>query len=156
MRADLYTLGKALGGGILPVSAVVGSGAVLGVLRPGEHGSTFGGNPLACAVGRVVVRLLATGELQERSRVLGEHLHRRLGELVGRGVAEVRGCGLWAGVDIAPGGPTARRVCESLMDRGVLCKETHDTTLRVAPPLVITKEELDHGIDAIASVLLGH
>jgi ornithine--oxo-acid transaminase len=155
VRADLYTLGKALGGGILPVSAVVGSAAVLGVLRPGEHGSTFGGNPLACAVGRAVIRLLSTGEFQERSRVLGEHLHTRLGELVGRGVAEVRGRGLWAGVEIAPGGPTARAVSESLLERGVLCKETQDTTLRVAPPLLITQEELDHGINAIADVITG-
>jgi ornithine--oxo-acid transaminase len=153
VRADLYTLGKALGGGILPVSAVVGSRAVLGVLKPGEHGSTFGGNPLACAVARAVVRLLATGEFQERSRVLGGHLHRRLGELVGHGVAEVRGRGLWAGVEIAPGGPNARQVSEALMERGVLCKETQDTTLRVAPPLVITEEELDHGIDQIAAVI---
>jgi len=153
VRADLYTLGKALGGGILPVSAVVGGRAVLGVLKPGEHGSTFGGNPLACAVGRAVVTLLSTGEFQERSRTLGAHLHARLGELVGRGVAEIRGRGLWAGVEIAPGGPTARQVSESLMARGVLCKETQDTTLRVAPPLVITKDELDHGIDAIADTL---
>jgi ornithine--oxo-acid transaminase len=153
VRADLYTLGKALGGGILPVSAVVGGRAVLGVLKPGEHGSTFGGNPLACAVGRAVIRLLSTGEFQERSRTLGAHLHARLGELVGRGVAEVRGRGLWAGVEIAPGGPNARAVSESLMARGVLCKETQDTTLRVAPPLVITQEELDHGIDAIADTL---
>jgi ornithine--oxo-acid transaminase len=153
VRADLYTLGKALGGGILPVSAVVGSRSVLGVLKPGEHGSTFGGNPLACAVGRAVIKLLATGEFQERSRTLGAHLHARLGELVGRGVAEVRGRGLWAGVEIAPGGPTARQVSESLMTRGVLCKETQDTTLRVAPPLVITQDELDHGIDAIADTL---
>jgi ornithine--oxo-acid transaminase len=153
VRADLYTLGKALGGGILPVSAVVGSRAVLGVLRPGEHGSTFGGNPLACAVGRAVIRLLETGEFQERSRDLGAHLHARLGELVGFGVAEVRGRGLWAGVEIAPGGPTARQLCASLMELGVLCKETQDTTLRVAPPLVISRDDLDRGIDAIVSVL---
>ncbi|MCP2258338.1 ornithine--oxo-acid transaminase [Streptoalloteichus tenebrarius] len=153
VRADLYTLGKALGGGIMPVSAVVGRGDVLGVLRPGEHGSTFGGNPLACAVGRAVVRLLATGEFQERSRELGAHLHSRLGELVGDGVAEVRGRGLWAGVEIAPGGPSGRAASEALAERGVLCKETHETTLRVAPPLVITREELDRGVDAIAEVL---
>jgi ornithine--oxo-acid transaminase len=153
VRADLYTLGKALGGGILPVSAVVGSRAVLGVLRPGEHGSTFGGNPLACAVGRAVIRLLETGEFQERSRDLGAHLHARLGDLVGFGVAEVRGRGLWAGVEIAPGGPTARQVSESLMELGVLCKETQDTTLRVAPPLVISRDDLDRGIDAIVSVI---
>ncbi|HEY7591819.1 MAG TPA: ornithine--oxo-acid transaminase [Actinophytocola sp.] len=154
IRADLYTLGKALGGGILPVSAVVGRRDVLGVLRPGEHGSTFGGNPLACAIGRAVIKLLETGEIQERSRTLGEHLHRRLGELVGRGVAEVRGRGLWAGVEIAPG-RRAREISETLMERGVLCKETHDTTLRVAPPLVISQADLDHGIDTIADVLAG-
>ena len=153
VRADLYTLGKALGGGIMPVSAVVGSRAVLGVLRPGEHGSTFGGNPLACAVGRAVVRLLATGEFQQRSRELGAHLHARLGELVGRGVAEVRGRGLWAGVEIAPGGPRGRAASEALARLGVLCKETQDTTLRVAPPLVITRAELDRGVDAVAEVL---
>jgi len=153
VRADLYTLGKALGGGILPVSAVVGRRDVLGVLQPGEHGSTFGGNPLACAVGRAVIGLLATGEFQERSRTLGAHLHRRLGELVGHGVAEVRGRGLWAGVEITPGGRSARELSETLMARGVLCKETHDTTLRVAPPLVISQADLDHGVDTLAEVL---
>jgi ornithine--oxo-acid transaminase len=153
VRADLYTLGKALGGGIMPVSAVVGARSVLGVLRPGEHGSTFGGNPLACAIGRAVIGLLRTGEFQARSRELGAHLHNRLGELVGRGVAEVRGRGLWAGLDIAPGGPTGREASLALAARDVLCKETHDTTLRVAPPLVISKADLDHGIDAIAEVV---
>ncbi|MEU4806456.1 ornithine--oxo-acid transaminase [Actinosynnema sp. NPDC023587] len=153
VRADLYTLGKALGGGIVPVSAVVGRRDVLGVLRPGEHGSTFGGNPLACAVGRAVVRLLATGEFQRRSRELGGRLHARLGELVGRGVAEVRGRGLWAGVEIAPGGPRGREASEALAGLGVLCKETQDTTLRVAPPLVITEAELDQGLDAVERVL---
>ncbi|MEU7481237.1 ornithine--oxo-acid transaminase [Lentzea sp. NPDC042327] len=153
VRADLYTLGKALGGGILPVSAVVGSKAVLGVLKPGEHGSTFGGNPLACAVGRAVVRLLATGEFQERSRELGGYLHAELGKLVGHGVAEVRGRGLWAGVEIAPGGPVGRAASEALSARGVLCKETHASTLRVAPPLVITRDEIDLGVRAIAAVV---
>ncbi|HTI21894.1 MAG TPA: ornithine--oxo-acid transaminase [Kutzneria sp.] len=153
VRADLYTLGKALGGGIMPVSAVVGRGDVLGVLRPGEHGSTFGGNPLACAVGRAVVKLLATGEFQQRSRELGGYLHGRLGELIGHGVAEVRGRGLWAGVEIAPGGPAGRVASEALAQRGVLCKETHDTTLRIAPPLVITREEIDRGVDAISNVI---
>lgn len=153
VRADLYTLGKALGGGILPVSAVVGSRAVLGVLKPGEHGSTFGGNPLACAVGRAVVRLLATGEFQERSRSLGAYLHAELNKLVGSGVAEVRGRGLWAGVEIAPGGPVGRAASEALSTRGVLCKETHASTLRVAPPLVITRDEIDLGVQAIAEVV---
>ncbi|RSN22976.1 ornithine--oxo-acid transaminase [Streptomyces sp. WAC 05977] len=153
VRADVYTLGKALGGGIMPVSAVVGGKDVLGVLRPGEHGSTFGGNPVACAIGRAVVGLLKTGEFQERSRELGAHLHSRLGELVGNGLAEVRGRGLWAGIDIAPGGPTGREASTALAERGVLCKETHDHTLRIAPPLVIGREELDRGIDAITEVV---
>ncbi len=153
VRADLYTLGKALGGGIMPVSAVVGSQAVLGVLRPGEHGSTFGGNPLACAVGRAVIGLLKTGEFQQRSAELGAHLHDRLTALIGNGLAEVRGRGLWAGIDIAPGGPSGRTASETLAGLGVLCKETHERTLRVAPPLVITRAELDRGIDAIAQVI---
>ena len=153
VRADLYTLGKALGGGILPVSAVVGSRAVLGVLRPGEHGSTFGGNPLACAVGLAVVALLATGEFQARSRELGAHLHNRLAELIAHGIARVTGRGLWAGVHIAAGGPAGRMATEALMARGVLCKETHSTTVRIAPPLVITRDELDYGIDALTDVL---
>ncbi|MBB3664905.1 MULTISPECIES: ornithine--oxo-acid transaminase [Prauserella salsuginis group] len=155
VRADLYTLGKALGGGIVPVSAVVGRRDVLGVLRPGEHGSTFGGNPLACAVGRAVVRLLSTGEFAERATALGEHLHGRLSGLVGHGVSAIRGRGLWAGVDIAPGGPTGRQASEALRERGVLCKETHGSTLRIAPPLVITEAELDRGIDAIEAVVTG-
>ncbi|MFI7674648.1 ornithine--oxo-acid transaminase [Actinophytocola sp. NPDC049390] len=153
VTADLYTLGKALGGGIMPVSAVVGRRDVLGVLRPGEHGSTFGGNPLACAVGRAVIRLLRDGDFLARSVELGAHLHGRLSELIGHGVADVRGRGLWAGVEIAPGGRTARAASEELMARGVLCKETHDTTLRVAPPLVISQADLDRGVDTIAAVL---
>ncbi|SDC43297.1 ornithine--oxo-acid transaminase [Actinokineospora iranica] len=153
VRADLYTLGKALGGGILPVSAVVGRADVLGVLKPGEHGSTFGGNPLACAVGRAVIRLLSTGEFQERATTLGAHLHRRLAELVGHGATEIRGRGLWAGVEITPGTLTGRAASEALMSQGVLCKETHDNTLRVAPPLVITEEEIDRGVAAIATIL---
>jgi ornithine--oxo-acid transaminase len=153
VRADLYTLGKALGGGILPVSAVVGRRAVLEVLRPGEHGSTFGGNPLACAVGRAVIALLATGEFQARSRKLGGHLHTRLRALIGHGVTQVTGRGLWAGVHISSGGLTGREAAEALMARGVLCKEAQGTTLRLAPPLVITEQDLDTGLDAITDVL---
>jgi ornithine--oxo-acid transaminase len=153
VRADLYTLGKALGGGIIPVSAVVGRADVLGVLKPGQHGSTFGGYPVACAVGRAVVELLETGEFQRRSVELGEHLHGRLAELVGKGVASVRGRGLWAGVDIDPAAKTGREVSMALRDRGVLCKETHERTLRIAPPLVITREEIDHAVDALGEAL---
>ncbi|MBV9060358.1 MAG: ornithine--oxo-acid transaminase [Pseudonocardiales bacterium] len=153
VRADLYILGKALGGGILPVSAIVGTRSVLGVLRPGEHGSTFGGNPLACAVGRAVIALLASGEFQSRSQELGAHLHQRLRTLVQHRVAHITGRGLWAGVHIAPGGPTGRQAAEALMDRGVLCKEAHGMTLRISPPLVITHSDLDAGLNAIIDVL---
>jgi ornithine--oxo-acid transaminase len=150
---DVYILGKALGGGIVPVSAVAADRPVLGVLRPGEHGSTFGGNPLACAVGAEVVRLLATGDFQKRSAVLGERLHAGLTALIGRGVVAVRGRGLWAGVDIDPALMTGRQACERLAERGVLAKDTHGSTIRLAPPLVVTEAELDQAIGAFAAVL---
>ena len=153
VRADLYTLGKALGGGIVPVSAVVGAESVLGVLKPGQHGSTFGGYPVACAVGKAVVQLLETGEFQKRSTELGAYMHERLNALVGQGVAAVRGRGLWAGVDIDPAAKSGREVSLSLRDQGVLCKETHERTLRMAPPLVITKDEIDHAVDALKKAL---
>jgi ornithine--oxo-acid transaminase len=150
---DLYLLGKALGGGILPLSAVVGNRDILGVLRPGEHGSTFGGNPLATAVGLAVVELLATGEMQERARMLGAHLQDRLQTLVGHGVLEVRGAGLWAGVDIDPALATGRQVCELLMSRGVLVKDTHGSTIRFAPPIVVEQKDLDWAVDQLQAVL---
>jgi ornithine--oxo-acid transaminase len=150
---DMYVLGKALGGGVVPVSAVVSRSDVLGVLRPGEHGSTFGGNPLACAVGLSVVDLLRTGEFQERSRELGAVLHSRLRKLVGRGVVEVHGRGLWAGIDIDPALMTGRQACERLMTAGVLAKDTHDSTIRLAPPLVVAEEEVLFAVEALASVL---
>jgi len=153
VRADLYTLGKALGGGIMPVSAVVGRRAVLGVLQPGQHGSTFGGNPLACAIGRAVIKLLATGEMQARATELGEHLHSRLTALVGHGVADVHGRGLWAGVELSPEVGSGRAISEEMARRGVLIKETHETTLRFAPPLVITLDELDLAVDTLAAVI---
>lgn len=150
---DAYVLGKALGGGIVPVSAVVADADVLGVLRPGEHGSTFGGNPLACAVGTEVVRLLRTGEPQARSRELGELLHARLRTLLGGGLAQVRGRGLWAGVDIEPGRMTGREACERLAERGVLAKDTHGSTLRLAPPLVVTAQEVEWAVEQLSAVL---
>ncbi|MFD9487893.1 ornithine--oxo-acid transaminase [Streptomyces sp. NPDC059991] len=151
---DLYVLGKALGGGVVPVSAVVGSAEVLGVFRPGEHGSTFGGNPLACAVGLEVIAMLRTGEYQQRATELGEHLHHELGLLAGTGAVEaVRGRGLWAGVDINPSHGTGRQISEQLMARGVLVKDTHGSTIRIAPPLVISKEDLDWGLDQLRAVL---
>jgi len=150
---DLYLLGKALGGGIVPVSAVVGDRDVLGVLRPGQHGSTFGGNPLAAAVGLEVVRMLATGEPQERARAHGEHLHGRLESLVGHGVVTLRGAGLWAGIDIDPAIATGREVCEALMRRGVLAKDTHGSTIRLAPPIVVEEADLDWAVGQLAAVL---
>jgi len=150
---DLYLLGKALGGGIVPVSAVVGDREVLGVLQPGEHGSTFGGNPLAAAVGTAVVRLLETGEMQERARELGARLAAALDRLVGHGVLAVRSAGLWAGVDIDPALATGRRVCELLMARGVLVKDTHGSTIRFAPPIVVDADDLDWAVEQLGEVL---
>src|SRR3954470_22706718 len=153
VRPDALILGKALGGGIVPVSAVVAPREILGVLTAGTHGSTFGGNPLACAVGRAVVGLLATGEYQQRARVLGEHLHGRLGALVGHGLTAVRGRGLWVGLDIDPALMTGRQACERLMARGVLVKDTHGSTVRLAPPLVVSEDELDWAVDQIRAIL---
>ncbi|MFF3711472.1 ornithine--oxo-acid transaminase [Streptomyces phaeochromogenes] len=151
---DMYVLGKALGGGVVPVSAVVSSREVLGVFRPGEHGSTFGGNPLACAVALEVIAMLRSGEYQRRATELGEHLHRELGQLAGSGrVTQVRGRGLWAGIDIDPVYGTGREISEKLMDRGVLVKDTHGSTIRIAPPLVISKEDLDWGLAQLRGVL---
>ncbi|MDQ1582186.1 MAG: ornithine--oxo-acid transaminase, partial [Microbacteriaceae bacterium] len=150
---DLYLLGKALGGGIVPVSAVVGNADILGVLRPGEHGSTFGGNPLAAAVGLAVVDLLETGEMQERARLLGKRLHAGLERLAGHGVIAVRGVGLWAGVDIDPDLGSGRQVCELLLERGVLVKDTHGSTIRFAPPLVIDPADVDWAVEQLEAVL---
>jgi ornithine--oxo-acid transaminase len=150
---DLYLLGKALGGGIVPVSAVVGNADILGVLRPGEHGSTFGGNPLAAAVGLAVVELLATGKYQDRARMLGDRLEASLGRLIGHGVIAVRTAGLWAGIDIDPSLATGRQVCELLMERGVLAKDTHGSTIRLAPPIVVAPEDLDWAVDQLEAVL---
>jgi ornithine--oxo-acid transaminase len=147
---DMYLLGKALGGGIVPVSAVVSSSEILGVFRPGQHGSTFGGNPLACAIGREVIAMLATGEFQERSAKLGAYMHDRLAALPESTVREVRGRGLWAGVEFAslPG----RQACEQLAERGILAKDTHGSTIRLAPPLMIDEADLDWALDCVAEI----
>jgi ornithine--oxo-acid transaminase len=152
---DVYVLGKALGGGITPVSAVVSRWDVMGVLTPGSHGSTFGGNPFAAAIGQAVVGLLETGEYQERARVLGEHLHAGLGKILsdGYGLVEVRGRGLWAGVDIDEGLMTGRELSERLMRRGVLAKDTHGSTIRLAPPLVVDHGEIDLLLEQLADAL---
>lgn len=151
---DVYVLGKALGGGVVPVSAVVSSDEVLGVFAPGEHGSTFGGNPLACAVALEVCAILRTGEMQQRATKLGGQLMGALRPLVGQGVVTaVRGRGLWAGVDVDPALASGRAVAERLMARGVLVKETHGSTIRIAPPLVISSADLEWGVGQVVDVL---
>ncbi|GAA1465960.1 ornithine--oxo-acid transaminase [Microbacterium thalassium] len=152
---DMYVLGKALGGGIVPLSAVVADEDVLGVIRPGEHGSTFGGNPLAAAVGLRVVEMLASGEVQVRAQALGEHLEAKLAELVGHGVTAIRVAGVWAGIDIDPAVGTGREVAERLLARGVLVKDTQGQTIRIAPPLVIRATELDWAVEQLKVVLAG-
>jgi ornithine--oxo-acid transaminase len=153
VRPDVLVLGKALGGGIVPVSAVVSRPDVLGALTAGTHGSTFGGNPLACAVGRAVLGLLEAGEYTERARVLGARMADRLQALLGHGVVGVRTIGLWAGVDVDPALGTGRDVCERLAERGVLAKDTHGSTIRLAPPLVVADGDLERALDALADTL---
>jgi ornithine--oxo-acid transaminase len=148
---DAYILGKALGGGILPVSAVVARADVMAVFRPGQHGSTFGGNPLACAIGIEVVRMLETGELQARARDLGDVLAAGLDSLPRDRVSAVRSRGLWAGIDVV--GRTGRDVCEGLMRRGILAKDTHGATIRFAPPLVIDRADLEWAIEQLREEL---
>ncbi|GAA1559180.1 ornithine--oxo-acid transaminase [Kribbella hippodromi] len=150
---DVYVLGKALGGGLYPVSAIAADHDVLDVVRPGTHGSTFGGNPLAAAIGHEVVQLLATGEFQERAWVLGARLEEGLRGMVGAGLVGVRARGLWAGVDVDPALLTGREVCEGLMRHGILAKDTHGSTVRFAPPLVATESDIDLLVVALRTVL---
>ncbi len=150
---DMVLLGKALGGGIVPVSAVVARREVLQVLHPGEHGSTFGGNPLAAAVGTAVVELLETGEFQRRAAELGVVLREGLEALVGKGVTGFRSRGLWAGVDVDPALGTGREVSERLMREGILVKDTHGSTVRLAPPLTVTPDELLEALRTLEKVL---
>jgi ornithine--oxo-acid transaminase len=153
VEPDVVVLGKALGGGIIPISAVVSRDDVLGVLRPGEHGSTFGGNPLALAVAREVIAMLSTGELQQRSRDLGDHMLQRLRDEAPAIVEEVRGRGLWAGIQVYEEHAPVRHRCEAAMRDGVIIKDTHVTTIRLAPPLTISEEDLDHGLDVVIKAL---
>jgi ornithine--oxo-acid transaminase len=149
---DAWILGKALGGGILPVSAVVSRADVMAVFTPGVHGSTFGGNPLACAVGIEVVRMLATGEYQARAAELGSVMRGLLEDLPAERVSAVRARGLWAGVDVV--GRSGRDVCERLMRRGVLAKDTHGSTIRLAPPIVIERGDLEWAIGQLRDELV--
>jgi ornithine--oxo-acid transaminase len=150
IRPDVVIVGKALSGGFYPVSAVLASHEVLGVLKPGDHGSTFGGNPLACAVARAALRVVVDEGLAERSAALGEYALERLKKMEGADVVEVRGRGLWIGIELKV---PARPYCEALLERGVLCKETHETVIRLAPPLVIEKADLDWGLEQVEAVV---
>ena len=150
---DIYILGKALGGGLYPVSAICADREVLGVITPGSHGSTFGGNPLAAAIGHEVVEMLLTGEYQQRAAALGGRLAAGLADLVGNGLRAVRVRGLWAGLDVEPGGPTGRELCKALSLKGILAKDTHGMTIRLAPPIVITEEEIDMLVRAVHEIV---
>ena len=151
VKPDMYIVGKALSAGYYPVSAVLSTKEVLGVFRPGEHGSTFGGNPLACAVARTALKVLVEEKLVERSAELGAYFLGKLQGLRSPLIKEVRGRGLWIGIELtAP----ARASCERLMAEGMLCKETHDYVLRIAPPLTITKEEVDWAFERLRKVLV--
>lgn len=154
VKPDVVTLGKALSGGMYPVSAVLSSREVLGVFEPGDHGSTFGGNPLACAVAREALKVIVDEDLCQRSTELGEYLMSRLQEIESPHVRLYRGKGLFAGIVLNPEAGGARRFCEALRGRGVLAKDTHGNVIRLAPPLVITKEELDWMVDRLEDVLM--
>jgi ornithine--oxo-acid transaminase len=150
IRPDVCILGKALSGGFYPVSAVLASREILGVFQPGDHGSTFGGNPLACAVARAALKVIVDEELPARSAELGAYALDRLQALKLDCIAEVRGKGLWIGIELKV---PARPICEALKERGVLCKETHSTVIRLAPPLMISPDDLAWGLDQIEAVL---
>lgn len=153
IRPDGVIVGKALGGGLLPVSAFVAAAEVLDLLGPGSHGSTFGGNPLAARVGLESLRVLRDEGLIERSRELGDHLLRRLQRIDSPYIRAVRGRGLWAGVELDGSRISARQVVERMAEQGVLTKDTHETVIRFAPPLTISREQLDWGVDVFADVL---
>jgi ornithine--oxo-acid transaminase len=153
IRPDGVILGKALGGGVLAVSAFAGTRALMDVFTPGSHGSTFGGNALAAAVGLEALRVLEEEGLVERSRVLGEHMLQRLRRIKSPVLKDVRGRGLWAGAEIDARFGDARAACERLLAKGVLSKETHDTVIRLAPPLMIAREDLDWALDRFEEVV---
>ncbi len=154
IRPDVVIVGKALSGGFYPVSGVLSDKEVLGVFHPGDHGSTFGGNPLAAAVARESLKVLIEEKLVEKSFELGNYFRSKLSAVKSKHVKEVRGKGLFIGVELKPEAGGARRFCEALMDRGILCKETHEDVIRFAPPLVIKKEEIDWAVKHVEDVLM--
>ncbi len=155
VEADLTLIGKALSGGFYPVSAVLSNKEVLGVFQPGDHGSTFGGNPLACATARVALKVLIEEGMIENSAKMGAYLLEKLQQIKSPHIKEVRGKGLFIGVELHPEAGGARRFCEALMVRGLLCKETHEHVIRFAPPLVIEKDDIDWALEHIEAVLTG-
>jgi ornithine--oxo-acid transaminase len=154
VKPDVMILGKALAGGVYPVSVVLSSREVLGVFKPGDHGSTFGGNPLGCAIARTALKVLAEEGMIENAARMGEYFQERLVEINSPYVREVRGKGLLIGVELHPEAGGARRFCEALQARGVLVKETHTHVIRFAPPLIITRDEIDWALERIQDVLL--
>jgi ornithine--oxo-acid transaminase len=153
IRPDIVVIGKALGGGCVPISGILADDEVMGVFAPGDHGSTFGGNPLACAVARTAIKVLIDEGMVENSARLGAYFIERLRSLKSKKIKEVRGKGLWIGVELTPEAGGARRFCEELQREGLLCKETHVNIIRFAPPLVITRAEIDWAMERIAKVL---
>jgi ornithine--oxo-acid transaminase len=153
VQPDMYIVGKALGGGFYPVSAVVAAKEILGVFQPGDHGSTFGGNPLACALAQEALRIIVEEKLSERAQEMGAYFMSRLREISSPHVREVRGKGLLIGVELKAESGPARPFCEKLMAKGLLCKETHQQVIRFAPPLVIEREEIDWAISRVQEVL---
>jgi ornithine--oxo-acid transaminase len=152
VRADVITLGKALSGGFYPISAVLADNAIMGVFNPGDHGSTFGGNPMAAAIGREAIRVLVDENMIENAQEQGEYLLHRLRQIESEHIKEVRGKGLLIGVELKESAGGARRFCEALMREGLLSKETHENVVRFAPPLVINRADIDWAIERIERV----
>jgi ornithine--oxo-acid transaminase len=153
VQPDIMILGKALGGGIVPISAIATRKEIMSVFTPGDHGSTFGGNPLACAVSRKAIEILATNKYQNNARELGHYLFERLRAIKTDKIKDIRGRGLWVGIEFKKEAGPARPYCEKLMQAGLLCKDTHAQTMRLAPPLCITREELDWALERLRAVL---
>ena len=155
IEADVTLIGKALSGGFYPISAVLSNTEVLGVFMPGEHGSTFGGNPLACAVARMAIKVLIEEKMIENAASVGSYFLSQLKALKSPHIKEIRGKGLLIGIELVPEAGGGRRFCENLMMSGLLCKETHENVIRFAPPLIITKEDIDWAMEIIEPVLAG-
>jgi ornithine--oxo-acid transaminase len=153
IRPDVVIVGKALSGGMYPVSAILADDEVMGVFSPGDHGSTYGGNPLGAAIAREALAVLVEEDMVARSADNGAYFMDRLSTIDSKHVGEIRGKGLWIGIELKPEAGGARRFCEALQEEGLLCKETHETVIRIAPPLTITRDEIDWAVERIEKVL---